>query len=110
MKGLLFFFYGVNICWLWGCLVYMFVLITKQYEGKPINKYLEGTRLRFALGMVFFWLCCTVYSGFDCYTYLEENQAGVYAMLLRMVIEFFNASSSICCTLLILGYGIKKEK
>lgn len=108
MKGLLFFFYGVNICWLWGCLVYMFVAIMKHNKGKWSDIYLQGNRIICAFVMVLFWLFYILLDARDSYFYMNENVVTQLSMVDKVIREGFNTVSSICCTLLILGYGIKK--
>lgn len=99
----------LNVIWLWGCLVYMFIAIMRNYFGWSINPYLNGVRLHWAMVLVAFWIWYMLDQMYIGYDVIQHDYLSLNRIIEWSFMEGINLCSSICCTLLILGVGIKNK-
>jgi len=110
MKHLLFFFYCVNVSWMWGCLVYMFVMLIRNKKGKDLKNYFDANIIYYAFIMVLFWLFYMVYQAIDSYYYLQNYNTSYFSIGFKTFIEGLNMISSICLTYIIVrGYKLNNK-
>jgi len=95
---------------MWGCLVYMFVMLIRNKKGKDLKNYFDGNIIYYSLFMVLFWLFYIVYQAIDSYYYLQTHETSYFSIEFKTIIEGLNMISSICLTYIIVrGYKLNNK-
>lgn len=103
MSTLIYIIYAIHLTWLWGCTTYIIIEWLKNGQGTEKNPILVGWRL---------WASFFVVGG---WFYFVLSEANIYHhdyyinYTLKLIKEIFNLASTIVCSVLLLGIGLKKK-
>lgn len=106
MITLIYITYFIHLLWLWGSCTYVIVEHLKNNQGGAKNPVLYGWRLVASFFVISIWFYY-ILSEANIFHHLDE---WAYNHLEKLIKEIFNLLSTIVCSVLLLGIGLKDKK
>lgn len=103
MKYLIYIIYFIHLTWLWSAATYVIIEWLKNNQGGEQNPILVGWRLYASFIVIVIWFYFVLSESFI----FHNNELFDYTG--KFIKEIFNLASTIVCSVLLLGIGLKKK-